>query len=31
VQFIALRHAAEQAEAAAPISTGLSLDQLHFN
>jgi type IV secretion system protein TrbG len=30
-QLIALRRAAEQASAAAPISEGLSIDSLHFN
>ena len=30
-QLIALRRAAEQAEAAAPIAQGVGIDQLHFN
>lgn len=30
-QLIALRRAAEQAEAAAPIAQGVAIDQLHFN
>jgi len=30
-QLIALRHAAAEAQAAAPVSSGLALDQLHFN
>lgn len=30
-QLIALKRAAEQAEAAAPIAQGLAIDQLHFN
>src|SRR3546814_4248013 len=30
-QLIALRRAAEQASAAAPVSEGLSVDSLHFN
>ena len=30
-QLIALRRAAEQAEAAAPVAEGLSVDSLHFN
>ncbi|PZU07127.1 MAG: P-type conjugative transfer protein TrbG [Sphingomonas sp.] len=30
-ELIALRRATEQAQAVAPVSTGLTLDQLHFN
>ncbi len=30
-QLIALKHAADQAQAAAPVAAGLSLEQLHFN